>query len=282
MGAKIIDMIRQEQFHLEWNDFQVGIVSTFQELRNKRDFSDVTLVCEDNQRMRAHKLILSKSCEFFQAVLEEEQSSHPVIYMRGVSRDVMESLVDFIYVGAVSIPQDLINEFLDLAQDLKIRGLVKNESDKNAKEDDITEDGDGEDGQKNMRRKSGRLQRSQNQKISEREELDLNSIELKSKIDDKESVGESSFKERSIKVSFGEKNEELREKILLLIERRKNQWACISCDRTSKSLPDARRHAEIHISGFIHTCTHCDKTFQTSNSVNMHFYTTHKHKSVDE
>ena len=86
-------MIQQEQFHLEWNDFQKGIVSTYQESRNKQDFSDVTLVCEDNQRMRAHKLILSNSCEFFRAVLAEEQSSQPAIYMRGVSRDVMESLV---------------------------------------------------------------------------------------------------------------------------------------------------------------------------------------------
>ena len=276
------NMIRQEQFHLEWNDFQKGIVSTYQELRNKQDFSDVTLVCEDNQRMRAHKLILSNSCEFFRAVLAEEQSSQPVIYMRGVSRDVMESLVDFIYRGEVSIPQDLINEFLDLAGDLKMKGLVKNESDENAKKDDIAEDGDGEDGQKKTRMKSSRLQRPQNQNISEEEELDLNSTELESKIDDEGIVSESNFKERRVSVSFGEKNEELKEKIQLLIEKRENQWACIACDRMSKSPADARRHAEIHISGFVHTCTKCDKTFQTSNSVNMHFYTNHKHKSSNE
>ena len=276
-------MIPQEELHLQWNDFQKGIVSTFQELRNKQDFSDVTLVCEDNQRMEAHKLILSNSCEFFRAVLAQELGAHPVIYMRGVKTHVMAALMDFIYRGEVSIPQDLINEFLDLAQDLKMKGLVKNESDENGSKDDINEDGnDGKDRQKNTQRKSSRVRRPQNQKIWEEEELDLNSTELENKIDDEEVFGESDFKESRVSVSFGEKNEDLKEKTLLLIEKRENQWACISCDRISKSSADARRHAEIHISGFIHTCTQCDKTFQTSNSVNMHFYTNHKHKSTDE
>ena len=273
-------MTSQEQLVLQWNDFQKGIVSTYQELRRNQDFSDVTLVCEDNQRIKAHKLILSNSCEFFRAVLGEELSSHLVIYMRGVGTDIMESVIDFIYCGEVSIPKELINEFLDLAGDLKMKGLVKNESDENGtKEDDITEDGRRERRQKNTRKKSSQVQ---NKQIWEEDELDLNLTELENKIDDDEIIGGNDFKERRVSVCFGEKNEDLKEKIQLLIEKREKEWACISCDRMSKSSADARRHAEIHISGFVHTCTQCDKTFQTSNSVNMHFYTNHKHKSSDE
>ena len=272
-------MIPQEQLHLQWNDFQKGLVSTYQELRRNQDFSDVTLVCEDNQRIKAHKLILSNSCEFFRAVLADEVSSHLVIYMRGVKTDIMESLVDFIYCGEVSIPKELINEFLDLAGELKMKGLVKNELNENGTKNNIIEDGRKKQRQKNTRKKSIQVQ---NQQIWEEEELDLNLSELENKIEEEEIIGENDFKVGRVSVSFGEKNEDLKEKIQLLIEKRENQWACISCDKMSKSPADARRHAEIHISGFIHTCTQCDKTFQTSNSVNVHFYTNHKHNSSDE
>ena len=196
-------MTSQEQLVLQWNDFQKGIVSTYQELRRNQDFSDVTLVCEDNQRIKAHKLILSNSCEFFRAVLGEELSSHLVIYMRGVRTDIMKSLVDFIYCGEVSIPKELINEFLDLAGDLKMKGLVKNESDENGtKEDDITEDGRRERRQKNTRKKSSQVQ---NKQIWEEDELDLNLTELENKIDDDEIIGGNDFKERRVSVVLGRK-----------------------------------------------------------------------------
>ena len=269
-------MIPQEQLCLQWNDFQKSIVSTHQELRDSQDFSDVTLVCEENQRIEAHKLILSSGCEFFRSVLAEEPSSHPVIYMRGVRAAIMESLVDFIYRGEVNIPKDLINEFLDLAGDLKMKGLVKNESDENAREGDGKEDGE------NMKNKPSQVQRTRNRQIWEEDEEDLNSAECEDKINNGDISGEIRSDERKVSVSFGEKNKELKEKTLLLIEKRENQWGCISCHRISKNHAIARRHAETHVSGFIHTCTKCDKTFQTSNSVNMHFYTNHKHKSSNE
>ena len=192
-------------------------------------------------------------------------------------------MIDLIYCGEVSIPKELINEFLDLAGDLKMKGLVKNESDENGtNKDDVIDDGKREQRQKRTQKKSSEVQSLKSKQIWEEEELDLSLTELENKIDDEEIVGENDFKEQRVSISFGEKNEDLKKKIQLLIEKREKEWACISCDRMSKSPADARRHAEIHISGFIHTCTQCDKTFQTSNSVNMHFYTNHKHKSADE
>ena len=46
-----------EKFCLRWNDFENKFSSAFQELRENKDFFDVTLAC-DGQQIEAHKVIL--------------------------------------------------------------------------------------------------------------------------------------------------------------------------------------------------------------------------------
>jgi hypothetical protein len=53
-----------EKFCLRWNDFENNISSAFRELRDDKDFFDVTLACDDEQ-LQAHKVILSACSPFF-------------------------------------------------------------------------------------------------------------------------------------------------------------------------------------------------------------------------
>ena len=57
-------MSSSEKFSLRWNDFEVNISNVFHELKEEKDFTDVTLACEDNQ-VEAHKVILAASSPFF-------------------------------------------------------------------------------------------------------------------------------------------------------------------------------------------------------------------------
>ena len=57
-----------EKFCLRWNDFETNISVAFRELREDKDFFDVTLACDD-QQMQAHKVILSACSPFFQEIL---------------------------------------------------------------------------------------------------------------------------------------------------------------------------------------------------------------------
>ena len=52
-----------EKFCLRWNDFEVNISSAFHELKEEKDFTDVTLACADTQ-VEAHKVILAASSPF--------------------------------------------------------------------------------------------------------------------------------------------------------------------------------------------------------------------------
>ena len=50
-------------------------------LRAENNFSDVTLVCEDGQKVEAHKVILAASSPFFQMLLtlERQVSSKKIL-----------------------------------------------------------------------------------------------------------------------------------------------------------------------------------------------------------
>ena len=63
-----------------WNDFQSNISSTFRDLREDTDFTDVTLVCGGEQ-LKAHKVILSACSVTFRALLKKNPAQHPVIVL---------------------------------------------------------------------------------------------------------------------------------------------------------------------------------------------------------
>ena len=51
-------MQNSEKLCLKWNDFQENLNTTFGVLRNDKEFSDVTLFCEDGSHTEAHKVVL--------------------------------------------------------------------------------------------------------------------------------------------------------------------------------------------------------------------------------
>ena len=73
-----------EKFCLQWNNFQKNIKSSFNELREDTEFTDVTLICKDKQKIEAHKVILSSASQFFKSVLSGINHSHPLIYLKGI------------------------------------------------------------------------------------------------------------------------------------------------------------------------------------------------------
>ena len=77
-----------EKFCLKWNDFESNISSAFRDLRKERDFFDVTLACDDNAQIEAHKTILSACSPFFRNVLKRNPHQHPLLYLKGVKHKV--------------------------------------------------------------------------------------------------------------------------------------------------------------------------------------------------
>ena len=112
-----------EKFCVKSNDFQHHIVSSYQDFREDSDFYDVTLVCEGNQQIEAHRIILTACSPFFSRVLKGNKNYHPMIFMRGVQAMDLAAVVDFIYYGEANIYHRDLDGFLALATDLNLKGL---------------------------------------------------------------------------------------------------------------------------------------------------------------
>ena len=92
-----------ERVGLQWDHFESNLGSKFADLRREEHFSDVTLVSEDGQVVKAHKVLLSATSPVLDDILKSQDHSKPLIFMRGVNADVLSSLLDFIYFGQVEI-----------------------------------------------------------------------------------------------------------------------------------------------------------------------------------
>jgi len=122
-----------EHFCLRWNDFESNISQAFREIRDEKDFFDVTLACEDEQ-VQAHKVILSACSPFFRTILRRNRHDHPLLYLKGVKYAEIISILNFMYHGEVNVAQDELNSFLAVAEELRVKGLTQNTTQERSKE----------------------------------------------------------------------------------------------------------------------------------------------------
>ena len=117
-------MTNSEKLCLQWNDFKENISATFEDLRGDKEFTDVTLVCEDGLQVEAHKVILAASSPFFKELLRKHKHKNPIVFLRALKSEDLIALVDFLYFGETNVFQENLHSFLLLAQELKMKGLT--------------------------------------------------------------------------------------------------------------------------------------------------------------
>ena len=123
----------KESILLNWSDFQNNTANSFQDVRSSLKYCDVTLACEDSTTLiEAHKVILASGSKFFERVLDQLPAAHPLLFLSGVGRKQMEAVLDFLYTGQARLPQGDLQDFLQAAQTLGVRGLQKPKPEDNA------------------------------------------------------------------------------------------------------------------------------------------------------
>ena len=109
---------------VKFDDFKENACAAFESLREDKDFTDVTLACEDGQQVESHKVVLTTSSPFFQTLLKRNQHPHPLIFMRNISSEDMGAIMDFLYLGEANLKEESLESFLKIATDLQIKGLT--------------------------------------------------------------------------------------------------------------------------------------------------------------
>ena len=121
--TRLNTMETSTQVTLSWKEFEHCAGNALRDLHSDQDFADVTLACMDDVQIKAHKFVLSASSLFFKNILTKTAHSHPFLYLKGISGKVLEALLAFMYKGESKVLEADLKEFLDTADELKIRGL---------------------------------------------------------------------------------------------------------------------------------------------------------------
>ena len=235
-----------DKFCLKWNDFQSSVTNSFSKLRKDEDFYDVTLVSDDDQFIRGHKLVLASSSEFFKKIFKFTKQAESIIYLTGINQKNLGFIMDYIYLGEVQIFQEEIDSFLESAQKLRIEGLI---SDQGVNEDDEKQD-------------LSDIQRDRtpfHEHHAKEEEVGGQIAKLSNKVKQDSAPSKAHSNYSQSKEVFED-----------LIIKDGEIWLCKQCGKTAKTRASIGLHAETHIEGISFDCKLCDKIFRSRNSLAFH------------
>ena len=247
-----------EKFNLKWNDFKTNVSNSFGLFRNESYLHDVTLVSDDYKHIKAHKLVLSASSEYFKNILQETDQSQPLLCLDGVSSVDLQNVLDYVYNGEVKIHQEDLDRFLNVAQRLKLEGLISNDSHENIREDTIEED----------------IASTVEQKTAK----DCKSLTVRTRPKSNEVVGNLIALQDGKELTEEEHKQRLANNVIINDD---GTASCKVCGKLFGGRPDraksnAKIHVETHIDGLSYSCHQCDKTFRLKNSLACHKSKHHK------
>ena len=118
-----------DKYDIIWETFQDDLIETRKSLLKEKLFADVTLVSDDMTKILAHRTVLSSASSVFkQLLMLSHDHGHPVLFLRGVKHEDLQYIVEFIYSGQVSLPEERVQHFIDSAQDLGISSMEKQDT----------------------------------------------------------------------------------------------------------------------------------------------------------
>ena len=107
-------------YTLKWKHFLSNKASSLTYVFTENSFTDVTLVSDDQIPFQAHRFVLSSFSPVLKNILLNNSHSHPLIFLRGVKHQELDSILQFIYLGKASIYNENMRRFAQAAKDLQI------------------------------------------------------------------------------------------------------------------------------------------------------------------
>ena len=258
-----------EKLCLQWNDFKENVNSAFGRLRDDKEFSDVTLACEDGQHMEAHKVILAASSPFFEKILQRNKHPHPLIYFRGFKSEDLVAILDFLYFGEANVYQENLDSFLAIAEELRLKGLTGQTTNDLMQEEE----------------------KSVNPKpLPKTKELFLKSTTYRDSVSNTPAPNTTAIKRVSRALAIPDQTssdlQALDEKVKSMMERSQNKiqkgkrsdgtprmgkvFICKVCGKED-SITHLRNHIEAnHLEGISIPCNYCNKGFGSRVSLSVH------------
>merc|ERR1712129_321715 len=99
------------RYNLSWNYEErcATMFEAFLNIQQREDYSYVTLVTDDDQVMKAHRVILGACSSFFGNIFQKTNTRDLCLYLPGIVQKDLQAILDFVYNGQT----DLANENLE-------------------------------------------------------------------------------------------------------------------------------------------------------------------------
>ena len=261
-----------EKLCLQWNEFNENTSSAFRDLRDDKEFTDVTLACKDGQQVEAHKVVLIASSPFFLNLLKKNKHLHPLVFMKGVKYGDLIAMLDFLYNGEANVFQENLDSFLTVAEELRLKGLQRHE------EVEVGEVSPEKMKKSNRLKKTNVEQSASNCKTLTQETCDKSS--------------EISVSETGIALNGSFDYVELDRQVAALMTQSENMMtqgrgkiylhACKECGKEGQRVNIMNHIESNHMSGVCIPCNHCGKTLNTRQALYMHVRRNHKQSASDD
>ena len=112
-----------DKYNLNWNGHKENSLVSFKEAHIQQEFTDVTLVTEDDKQIESHKFILGSSSPVFRKILISNPHPHPLIYLSGVKHEELKAIIEFMYLGETEVAQESFEHVMNIAVRFQVKGL---------------------------------------------------------------------------------------------------------------------------------------------------------------
>ena len=269
-----------EKLCLQRDDFNEDVSIAFETLRNEKDFTDVTLVCEDGKQVEAHKVILASSSPFFKNLLNRNKHSHPLIYMRGVGSDTLEAIMDFLYFGKANVFQENLDLFLAIGKDLQLKGLTETEDAAEEIKQETFEKYEGERENPLSRQEtdtsvSAALPGSNFEIFASKSDLSDGPVSQTQVSQTQTLVSQTQTQFPSLQ-DIDKKCKSLMEKTSTKLPNGNLLYKCKACGKVAIRTQMKNHIEENHLEGEFLPCNLCEQTFNSGDLLAKHFHRNHK------
>ena len=125
--------------NLALSSYSLEVGNIMKNLLSSEDLSDVTIVCDDRVRLKAHKFVLKAYSSFFNDIFGKDEGKESIIYLKGVPCEAMKSLLKFMYHGQTQFFQDKLEDFLRVGRELEVKEISRFNADNKEVQEEVTE-----------------------------------------------------------------------------------------------------------------------------------------------
>merc|ERR1712150_372661 len=272
-----------EKLNLNWVEFSQHLTLMFKDLYQEGKYSDVTLVSDDQTQFKAHKFVLSACSPVFKKIINNNPIQNPLIYLRGIQRYEVESILQFIYFGEAMLYQVRVGEFIKVAKDLEIKdvsqeGEILPLNDVDVPETDIPVDEsvvvdlvlESKESDPLLSRGESKAHRCEAcgarfRKISEV----LRHSRAQHQTGDARKMEEIEIESKNISIK-AETPTDIKSKLEGI------KYPCSQCDYQGSRKEKLQRHIQTKHEGVKYSCNKCDFQFATQRSLQRHIETKHE------